>query len=127
MSGQSQWRKENEKFIYKSFLLLFIGCSSNEFVAPDTSYTKVSIKDLVDNPNDYKNYNIMLEAYVLGAEFDPSEDGAQLFILSLGDEVQCDERKANQIFPGVKYKVRAAEDGYNSDIIKSCYIMADNA
>ncbi|MCH2208083.1 MAG: hypothetical protein MK132_19730 [Lentisphaerales bacterium] len=110
------------------FLIMFVGCSSNEEVAPDASYTKVSIKDLVDSPDDYRHSNIMLEAYVLGAEFDPSEGGAQLFILSLGEELQCDDRKANQIFfPGVKYKVRAAEDGYNSEIIKSCYIMADNA
>ena len=115
-------------FLAVIFLVLFVGCSSNDSVAPDTSYTKVTIKDLVDNPNDYIHGNVMLEAYVLGAEFDPSEGGAQLFILSLGEDVQCDDMKANQIFfPSVKYKVRAAEDGYNADIIKSCYIMADNA
>ena len=109
------------------FVLLF-SCSSNQSVSPDTSYVEVSVRDLVDFPDKYRYKNVMIEAYVLGAEFDPSEDGAQLLILSLGEEVQVDDSKANQIFfPNVKYKIRAAEDGYNSEVIKNCYIMADNA
>lgn len=109
-------------------LVLLFGCSSNQSVSPDTSYVQATVRDLVDNPHKYRHKNVMIEAYVLGAEFDPSEDGAQLFILSLGEDVQVDDSKANQIFfPNIKYKVRAAEDGYNSDVIKNCYIMADNA
>jgi hypothetical protein len=109
-------------------VMFFVGCSSSEKVAADHEYVKVSIRDLVDNQKDFDGKIIMLDAYVLGAEYNPSEDGAQFFILSLGEEIQCDNKKGNQIFfPNIKYKVRAVEDGYNGGIIKSCYIMADNA
>ena len=110
-------------------LMLFWSCSGSNYTAsPDVDFVKVSIKDLVDTPNEYAGDDIMLEAYVLGAEYNPSEEGAQFFIISLGDDVQCDNKKGNQIFfPDIKYKVRAAEDGYNGSIIQNCYVMADNA
>ncbi|MCM8533489.1 MAG: hypothetical protein NE330_20140 [Lentisphaeraceae bacterium] len=103
-------------------------CSSQKVVSPDQEFIKTSIKELVDSPDKFIGEDIMLEAYVMGAEYNPSEEGAHFFILSLGEEVQYDNKKGNQIFfPRVKYKVRAVEDGYNGSVIKDCYIMADNA
>ena len=108
-------------------LVLSAGCSSSETVPAEDTYSPVSIRDLVETPEIFIGQKVIVTAYVLGSEFNPSEDDAQFFILSLGERAVSGSRGNQLIFPDEKYKVRAAEDGYNGEIIKDCYIMADNA
>ena len=113
---------------YLLLSLLFASCSSTNDPGGDHGFIRVTVKELSNSPNFYSGQEVVLDAYVLGAEYNPSEDDAQFFILTLGEEPQYDAAKASQIlFPQVKRKVRAAEDGYNEEVIKDCYEMSVRA
>jgi hypothetical protein len=104
-----------------------VGCSSTNEPGEDKEFKAVTLKELVDKKNTYVGKQVMLDAYVIGSEYNPSEGGAQFFVLSLGDEGAYDG-SANQLYrPEVKYKIRAAEDGYNKKVIKDCFEMSNIA
>jgi hypothetical protein len=115
------------RFCILTTMILFLNaCSSTNPPPKDNAFTRVSLQELLENKKKYDGKRVSLEAYIVGSEYNPSEDDAQFFILSLGD--QPPKKKSNNIFcPKTKYKVRAAEDGYNKEVIIDCYRMANAA
>lgn len=108
--------------------LILLSCTSPPAQEEEEDYKHVSLQKLTRKPHKYDGKTIVVSGYVLGTEFNPSEDGAQFFILTIGEKPRStDSVEQKLIFTKEKYKVRAAEDGYNSGILKSCYIMAENA
>ena len=107
-------------------LSLFISCANN--TKDEEDYPTVPLYKLTKKPDRYAHKTIVLTAYVLGTEFHPSESGAQFFILTLGEKPRTVIQEGKQIiFADIKNKIRAVEDGYNAGILKSSYIMAENA
>jgi len=108
--------------------IIIPSCSSTPVQEEEEDYKNVSLKKLTEKPDRYDGKTIVVSGYVLGTEYNPSEDGAQFFILTIGRSPRStDNVEQKLIFMTEKHKVRAAEDGYNSGILKSCYIMAENA
>jgi len=108
--------------------LIVASCSSPPVQEEEEDYKNVSLRKLTEKPHKYDGKTIVVSGYVLGTEYNPSEDGAQFFILTIGERPRStDSAEQKLIFTKEKHKVRAAEDGYNAGILKSCYIMAENA
>ncbi|NQZ60564.1 MAG: hypothetical protein HRT88_24210, partial [Lentisphaeraceae bacterium] len=84
--------------------LFCFSCTSSQKTSPSTAYSAVNLRDLVDFPGNFTGKKIILKAYVLGSEFNPNEDDAQFFILSLGEKPQQYYSTAsNIIFPEELY------------------------
>lgn len=100
-------------------LFLFASCSNTSIEKRE--YLKTDIESLQDNPQKYDGQFIKVEGYIIGNEYLPSKTGLSLLILTISKDSQPLYAKENQIiFPNVKYKIRAAEDGYNLGILKKC-------
>ena len=104
-------------------LICLIGCSSTDNPPKDEAFKQVTIKQLVEKESDYRGKRVSLDAYVIGSEYNPSEDGAQFFILSLGEN-KVRKKNSSLYNPETQFKIRAVEDGYNKEIIEDCYRMA---
>ena len=116
------------KYLLTVLLFCLVGCSSSNTPKPDSEFKRVDFTQLAQSINAYEGERVVFDAYVLGSEYNPSEDGRQFFILSLGDEAKPGHKNPGHLFfPEVKNKLRAAEDGYNGGVIVNCYKMADNA
>jgi hypothetical protein len=103
-------------------LLLLMGCEKKSAVQGYESVTEVRISDLLEGQSEYTAKKISVEAYVLGNELYQDSKNGRIWIMVLGDQPQLDDSKADQlIFPGIKNKIRVAEDGYNRDIIDRCF------
>ena len=103
-------------------LLLSMGCEKESEVRGYESVTRVQISDLLARQTEYISKKISVEAYVLGSELYQDSKNGRIWIMVLGDQPQLDDSKADQlIFPGIKNKIRVAEDGYNRDIIDRCF------
>lgn len=116
------------KYLILTLILFLVGCSSNTESVPDDRFQEVEFDQLAESIHSYRGQKVVFDAYVLGSEYNPSEDGRQFFILSLGNEWKEDGNKSGELFhPQVATKLRAAEDGYNEGVIVHGYKMADNA
>ena len=116
------------KAVFLSLVLFLLGCSSNQSAKPDKEFTHVKFEDLSSNIQDYNGRHVVFDAYVLGSEYNPSENKRQFYVISLSDEPCRKSSKSGNLFcPDVKNKIRAAEDGYNFGVIVNSYKMVDNA
>jgi hypothetical protein len=119
--------ESNMRFLIIVLLLLLVACSSTNPPPADDEFSPVTVQELIENKEEYDGRQVVFDAYIVGSEYNPSEDGAQFFILSLGQS-SSPKRGKNTIYcPGVKYKIRAAEDGYNKEIIEDCFRMSNLA
>lgn len=113
-------------FILILVTLLLNACSSTNPPPMDKEFSRLTIQELLNNKTAYDGKRIAIDAYIIGSEYNPSEDDAQFFILSLAD--QPPQNNSKDIFsPKVKYKIRAAEDGYNKEVILDSFKMASTA
>ncbi|MCM8525947.1 MAG: hypothetical protein NE327_05490 [Lentisphaeraceae bacterium] len=111
-----------------SLLVLACGCSSTTKAEPDDKFTPVEFNELTNSLHKYNGKKVVFDAYVLGSEYNPSENDRQFFVVSLSDQPCKKTSKAGTLLcPGVKNKIRAAEDGYNSGVIKNSYMLMNNA
>jgi len=81
----------------------------------------VSLKELLNEPDKYQDEIVRIKGYILGSEFANSSDNVDIFVLSITDEPIYIYQDNQLAFPNIKTKVRAAEDGYNSSILKDCH------
>ena len=104
-----------------------MSCSSTHTVDRiDAEAIQVEIKELVENPDKYKNKLVKFSGYLIGSEYSQYDD-AEMFILCLADEPMNGELTQRIIFPEVKFKLRVAEDGYNDAVLKQCYTLSQKA
>jgi len=116
------------KYLIIIFITMFAGCSSNTKSIPDENFIPVEFEQLSSSLESYRGKKVMFDAFVLGSEYNPSEEGRQFFVLSLSNEWTKEYKNQGGLFvPEVSKKLRAAEDGYNKEVIVHCYKMADNA
>lgn len=104
--------------------LLLLGCEKKSSVAVRgfESVTDIQISDLLEKQSEYAMRKISVEAYILGSELYQDSKNGRIWIMTLGDQPQLDDSKADQlIFPAIKNKIRVGEDGYNRDIIDRCF------
>lgn len=116
------------KYLLILALVVLSSCSSTSTAEPDEKFTRVEFSQLQSSLSEYDGRKVVFDAYVLGSEYNPSENDRQFFIVSLSDTPCKISRKSGSLFcPNVKNKIRAAEDGYNSGVIKNTYMLLNNA
>ncbi len=110
--------------------LLLAGCTSTQKAITTTAdgYMPTSIEQLHSDTETFRDQRVVLDAYILGMEYGTNADDADQWIMVLGLEPQFDDSIAEQlIFPKIEAKVRAAEDGYNREILRRCFqICSEN-
>lgn len=103
-------------------VVAFSGCRSTRSLTVRGEFAPVTIEDLNNRPAKYAGRKVVVDAYILGMEYGENSDDAHVWLLALGNEPQLDERLADQlVFPRIGKKIRAAEDGYNREILTRCY------
>lgn len=109
--------------------ILCLSCSSSDSESSKMHHSAkdVDLKELIAEPEKYTNEVIRIKGYILGAEFTNSSDDIDIFVLSVSDEPIYIYEPNQLIFPEIKTKIRAAEDGYNSSILKDCYELVQDA
>ena len=116
------------KYIFIFIIFFLCSCSSTTTSESDEEFVAVEFNELYNSMINYEGKRVVFDAYVLGSEYNPSEDDRQFFVLSLSDKPCKISSKSGKLFcPTVKNKLRAAEDGYNASVIKSSYILMNNA
>lgn len=116
------------KYLFCCLILLLCSCSSTTTAESDEKFTPVEFNDLRNSMSKYEGKRVVFDAYVLGSEYNPSENDRQFFVVSLSDQPCPVSSKSGMLFcPGVKNKIRAAEDGYNSAVIENSYKLMNNA
>ena len=96
--------------------------------AEDSEYLKVTLEELVSTPEKFLNQKIKVTGKVLGCVHSSHAVDANLWVIVLGTRPQPDEKLAEQlIFPTYSPKVRAAEDGFNREVIARCHKLAKEA
>ena len=110
-------------FALLALAIILTGCQTVKHTATTSDgYTPVTLDELRQNSDGYEGHKIVIHAYILGMEYGVNADDADQWIMVLGDQPQLDDGRANQlIFPEIDNKVRAAEDGYNREILRRCY------
>jgi hypothetical protein len=91
-------------------------------------YLSVTLKELTTHPEKYLDKRIKVTGKVLGSVHTAQSVEADLWVVVIGDRPQPDDKLANQlIFPTYQPKIRAAEDGFNRDVIKRCHKLLTEA
>ena len=107
-------------FFYLIALILLFGSCANKSITKH-EYIKTDIESLNQNPQRFDGQYVKVEGYIIGNEFLPSKKDLSLLILAISNEAHTSHASPNQIiFPGVKHKIRAGEDGYNHAILEKC-------
>ena len=123
--------KQSKYCIYLLSLMIAFcfSCASSESDSRTIrdSAQDVTLKELLKEPAQYKDEIIRIKGYILGAEFANSSDDVDIFVLSITDEPIYIYQDNQLAFPNIKTKIRAAEDGYNSSILKDCYELIRDA
>ena len=102
--------------------ILTFAASANE------EYLQVTLAELTAHPEKYLDKRIKVTGKVLASVHTAESVEADLWVIVIGDRPQPDEKLANQlIFPTYNPKIRAAEDGFNREVIKRCHELLAKA
>lgn len=112
--------KQLTLLFYLIALILLFGSCANKSIEK-FEYVKTDIETLNRSPQNFDGQYVKVEGYIIGNEFIPSKKDLSLLIIAISNEAHTAYAAPNQIiFPAVKYKIRAAEDGYNREILEKC-------
>jgi len=107
-------------------LALAAGCATDQVAA--TRFEPVPLAELVALPSHYEGRYVHVEGYILGQVLQPEGDGAELWLIAIGEAPLASTRRCQQvIFPDVAVKVRAQEDGFNHQTLRRCYQLCREA
>ena len=87
-------------------------------VIAEEVYQEVTLEQLSKRPEHFLGKKIKVTGKVLGTVYATDKEEANLWVVVLGNRAQPNEKLAKQlIFPGYHPKIRAAEDGFNKDVL----------
>jgi hypothetical protein len=106
-------------------IILLSGCKSTQKINFDVE--RVQIVDLIAFPERFDGKEVSIDGYVLGMETDLT-DGETTWIVVIGDvPFNKKAEKGRVVFPTIKNKIRAKENGYNAEVIEYCKKLFSNA
>ena len=119
--------RSGTQILIATFVILSVGCDRKESLSLD-DFVPVTISEIVSNESAYIGKTVTVEGYVLGLEIREGKNDGEVWVMVLSDKpFSGDTPPERLIFPQVKNKIRAGEDGYNSEILERCFKICNNA